>query len=228
MRRSRLRWGLGWALAVALAWVLWPAPDPEGSRQVPKIAEAAEAPRIQEATPRRASEENELRVRRRPVTRARGEARGSTASAPTSRARRLEVPAIGVSAPVTELGLKANRSLEVPKGYDETGWWSGGPAPGDRGPAVIVGHVDSKAGPGVFYRLRELDPGDRIRFKGRDGRRVTFAVQRTEHHSKNAFPTRRVYGRTPYAALRLITCAGSFDGASGHYRDNLIVFARRV
>ena len=115
--------------------------------------------------------------------------------------------------------------MEVPEDYSVAGWYTGGPRPGDRGPAVIAGHVDSKRGPAVFYRLGELRKGDLIvvRYPGRAEAR--FRVERTERHPKRAFPTARVYGDTAGPALRLVTCGGSFDRASGHYRDNVIVFA---
>jgi Sortase domain len=135
------------------------------------------------------------------------------------------IPAIGVSSPLVRLGLQPDRRMEVPEDYAVAGWYTGGPRPGDRGPAVIAGHVDSKRGPAVFYRLGELREGDLIvvRYPGRAEAR--FRVERTERHPKRAFPTARVYGGTAGAALRLVTCGGSFDRASGHYRDNVIVFA---
>jgi Sortase domain len=135
------------------------------------------------------------------------------------------IPAIGVSSPLVRLGLQPDRRMEVPEDYSVAGWYTGGPRPGDRGPAVIAGHVDSRRGPAVFYRLGELRKGDLIvvRYTGRAEAR--FRVERTERHPKRAFPTARVYGDTAGPALRLITCGGSFDRASGHYRDNVIVFA---
>jgi LPXTG-site transpeptidase (sortase) family protein len=139
--------------------------------------------------------------------------------------RRIEIPAIGVSAPVIALGLNADRTLEVPEDYGETGWWKGGPEPGERGAAVIAGHVDSETGPAVFYRLEELRAGDEIRVHRADGTRSRFVVARLERHPKDDFPTRSVYGRTREPTLRLVTCSGDFDTATGHYVDNTIVFA---
>jgi sortase (surface protein transpeptidase) len=141
---------------------------------------------------------------------------------------RVEIPAIGVRAPVIKLGLNQDGSLEVPRRWGDTGWWSGGSRPGERGPAVIAGHVDSKSGPAVFYKLGELRRGDRIRVVRRDGTAATFAVQRLEKHPKDNFPTAAVYGPTRGPALRLITCGGDFDRSSGHYIDNTIVFADPV
>jgi hypothetical protein len=139
---------------------------------------------------------------------------------------RIEIPAIGVRAPVIRLGLNRDRTLAVPKDFGDTGWWSGGPRPGDPGPAVIVGHVDSYTGPAVFYRVGELRPGDAIAVVGADGRRARFRVEGSERYPKADFPTDRVYGRTNGAALRLITCSGTFDHDTGHYLDNTVVFAR--
>lgn len=139
--------------------------------------------------------------------------------------RRIEIPALGVTAPVIALGLNADRTLEVPQDYGDTGWWKGGPEPGERGAAVIAGHVDSKTGPAVFYRLHELRAGDAIRVDRTDGTQARFVVTRLERHPKDDFPTRSVYGRTAEPTLRLVTCSGDFDAASGHYVDNTIVFA---
>jgi hypothetical protein len=139
---------------------------------------------------------------------------------------RIEIPAIGVRAPIIRLGLNPDRTLEVPENFGDTGWWTGGPRPGEAGPAVIAGHVDSHTGPAVFYRIRDLRPGDAIVVERRDGTRARFTIQGSEEYPKAHFPTARVYGRTPGPTLRLITCSGTFDHASGHYLDNTVVYAR--
>ena len=141
---------------------------------------------------------------------------------------RLAIPAIGVDAPVIELGLEPDGTLEVPENYSDAGWWSRGAKPGARGPAVIAGHVDSKDGPAVFYELGELERGDEIVVSDRRGRQVRFAVDRLERHAKDDFPTSAVYGPTGRPELRLVTCSGDFDASTGHYVDNTIVFARAV
>jgi sortase (surface protein transpeptidase) len=141
---------------------------------------------------------------------------------------RLSVPAIGVQTPLLRLGLEPDRSMEVPGDFDLAGWFAEGPAPGQPGPAVIAGHVDSKTGPAVFYRLRELRAGDRIDVTRADGSRLRFVVDTTQSFPKAEFPTAAVFGPTPEAELRLVTCAGAFDRARGSYRDNLVVFARLV
>jgi sortase (surface protein transpeptidase) len=140
---------------------------------------------------------------------------------------RIEIPAIGVDAPVVPLGLEPSGALEAPEGLAETGWWTDGPEPGEAGPAVVAGHVDSRAGPAVFYRLDDLRPGDGVEVVREDGSRVAFVVERLEQHPKADFPTEAVYGDTEGAALRLITCGGAFDRSTGHYLDNVIVYARR-
>ena len=112
-----------------------------------------------------------------------------------------------------------------PGKWTMAGWYEGGTRPGDPGSAVILGHVDSKRGPAVFYRLRELRRGDDIDIVRADGSSVRFAVDRTEQYDKQRFPTDAVYYPTLTTALRLVTCGGEFDAAAGHYRSNVIVFA---
>jgi hypothetical protein len=145
-----------------------------------------------------------------------------------ARPRWIRIPAIGVSAPVGPIGLNEDRTIQVPREFGKGGWYRLGPKPGERGPAVIVGHVDSKSGPAVFYRLRELKPGNRILVRRADGSTARFRVNGLERWPKSEFPTRRVYGRTRGPVLRLVTCSGNFDASAGHYVDNTIVFASRL
>lgn len=140
----------------------------------------------------------------------------------------LEIPSIGVSTPLLSLGLKADRSMEVPTDFSRAGWYRYSPVPGDVGPSVIAGHVDSRSGPAVFYRLTDLAAGDRVTVNYADGRVAEFAVTTIEQHPKDAFPTQRVYGATTGPELRLITCGGVFDSARGAHRDNVIVYATLV
>jgi sortase (surface protein transpeptidase) len=146
------------------------------------------------------------------------------APAPTG----VRIPTLGVDAPMIELELQEDRSLEVPEDAHVTGWWTGGSAPGERGPAVVVGHVDSYEGPGVFLRLAELEPGDEVTIDRQDGTSVTYAVQRAEWHRKDVFPTQAVYGATEAPTLRLITCGGEFDPDARSYEENLVVFLELV
>jgi hypothetical protein len=138
---------------------------------------------------------------------------------------KVVIPAIGVRARIVSLGLNPDRTLEVPEDFDDAGWWTGGHRPGERGPAVIAGHVDSTSGPAVFYRLGDLRPGDAIVVLRRDGTHARFAVQRLERYPKSNFPTARVYSPTRRPTLRLITCGGAFDDSTGHYHDNTVVYA---
>lgn len=139
---------------------------------------------------------------------------------------RIRIPAIGVDAAVVPLGLRDDGHIEVPTDFDEVGWWVDGPEPGEPGPAVLLGHVDSWHGPAVFFDLTLLAPGDAIHVDRVDGTAVTYLVERTEQHPKDAFPTEAVYGPTVEPALRLVTCGGDFDRDRRSYNDKIIVFAR--
>jgi sortase (surface protein transpeptidase) len=138
---------------------------------------------------------------------------------------RLQIPAIDVSTPLVKLGRLPDGSLQVPKDWDTAGWYDKGPRPGQPGPAVILGHVDSTSGPAVFYQLRALRPGDTVRVGLADGRILVFRVQRVQRYPKDEFPTEAVYFPTLNRELRLITCGGDFDYAAGSYRDNIVVYA---
>ena len=138
---------------------------------------------------------------------------------------RLAIPAIGVSAPIIPLRLNEDGTTQTPDNVTDTGWFAPGPEPGEQGAALIIGHVDSYRGPGVFYHLRALQRGDLITVVSRDRRRLRFVVTGSEQAPKNHFPTRLVFARTKRPALRLVTCGGSFDRSTGHYVDNYIVFA---
>ena len=125
------------------------------------------------------------------------------------------------------IGLRKNRdgTLQVPADPARAGWYSEGPAPGDAGPAVIVGHVDDYRGPAVFSRIRSLRKNDVIRIRRADGTLVSFRVQLVRTFAKRHFPTKLVYAGDPRPSLRLITCGGAFDPVSRHYLSNTVVFA---
>ncbi|MGI9597621.1 MAG: class F sortase, partial [Acidimicrobiales bacterium] len=137
----------------------------------------------------------------------------------------VRIPALDVNASTTPLGIRDDGKIEVPQDYQQTGWWRDGPEPGEVGPAVILGHVDSYEGPAVFYGLETLSVGESIHIDRVDGSTVTFVVERIEQHPKDDFPTLDVYGPTDESELRLVTCGGSFDREARSYRDNVIVFA---
>jgi sortase (surface protein transpeptidase) len=138
---------------------------------------------------------------------------------------KIVIPAIGVSAPIIRLARNRDGTMQVPASFSQAGWFRPGPEPGEIGPAVIVGHVDSRSGPGVFFRLRALERGDRIRVELADGRTLRFAVTSTRDASKHRFPSKLLFARTPRPTLRLVTCGGRFDSSTGHYVDNHVVFA---
>ena len=144
---------------------------------------------------------------------------------PIARPVTLIIPMIGVKTQLIELGLTAGGALQVPSTTTVAGWYTGSPRPGAIGPAIIEGHVDSLTGPGVFYRLSELQPGDRIYIRRADGTTVEFRVTAEQTYQKTYFPTAAVYSPTPDPELRLITCGGTFDYATGHYLSNTIIYA---
>ena len=141
----------------------------------------------------------------------------------------LDNPAIDVHSTVQHLGRDAEGGLEVPAPgphYDEAAWYRNSPTPGSLGPAIVMGHVDSAAnGPSVFFRLGELGPGDRVSITRADGSVAVFVVDEIHRYSKEDFPTQRVYGDIQKAGLRILTCGGAFDSSTGHYVDNVVVFA---
>jgi LPXTG-site transpeptidase (sortase) family protein len=142
----------------------------------------------------------------------------------------IRVPAIGVSAPVQEVGKNADGTVQVPPvdSHNLTGWYKYGPTPGQRGDSVILGHVDSYTGLSVFYYLKDLTAGDKIYVTLTDGKVATFEVDGLQKVSKDAFPTASVYGKSGYASLRLLTCGGTFDETTGHYLYNIIVYAHLI
>jgi sortase (surface protein transpeptidase) len=138
---------------------------------------------------------------------------------------RVRIPTIGVSSSLVRLGRAPDQAIEVPSDYQTAGWFVEGPRPGEPGPAVILGHVDSKAGPGVFFELQRLTPGAEVLVDRVDGSTVGFRVRSTLRVPKTAFPTDLVYAPTLEPALRLVTCGGGFDREKGSYLDNVIVDA---
>jgi hypothetical protein len=155
-----------------------------------------------------------------------GVPRQLTAPGPASPPVRLEIPSIRVATPLVRLGRERDGSMEVPTDFARAGWFAEGLPPGEVGPAVIAGHVDSRTGPAVFYRLRQLRAGETVEVEREDGTRLVFVVEQARSYPKATFPTAAVFGPAPWAALRLVTCGGEFDRARGSYRDNLVVFAR--
>ena len=149
---------------------------------------------------------------------------------PVSRPVSLTIPLIGVQTRLLYLGLTSDGALQVPplSLSAVAGWYQGSPRPGAIGSAIIVGHIDSYQGPGVFWRLDELRRGDKIYVRRADGTLVEFRVTSVQEYLKDHFPTEDVYGPVPDAELRLITCGGAFDYATHHYLSNIVVYAVEV
>ena len=140
----------------------------------------------------------------------------------------LTIPAIGVQTALVDLGLTSTGALQVPPSTSVAGWYTGSPRPGAIGSAVIAGHIDSRLGPGVFFRLSRLRRGDRVYVRRADGTLAVFRVTAVQMYAKDEFPTRAVYGPTPDAELRLITCGGVFDSGLGSYLSNTVVYATEI
>jgi sortase (surface protein transpeptidase) len=157
---------------------------------------------------------------------------GAPSSVPASLGRsvpvRLDIPAIGVSAAVMELGLNTDGTIAVPplRADAPAGWYRNMATPGEVGPAVILGHVDTaRDGPAVFHKLHSLRPGDAIAVHRQDGSTATFTVGNVVQYPKSTFPTEAVYGPVNHPALRLVTCGGTFDRVRRTYRGNVVVYA---
>ncbi len=145
---------------------------------------------------------------------------------PRSPPIRIDIPAIGVHTSLMELGLNPDHTLQVPPlDVDEAGWYKYSPTPGQIGPSIILGHVDSATGPSVFFELGALRRGDRVSVTRADGVIVDFRVGRVASYPKSRFPTLDVYGNTNDPQLRLITCGGRYDSVRRTHVDNIVVYA---
>ncbi|MEV4319344.1 class F sortase [Actinocrispum sp. NPDC049592] len=142
----------------------------------------------------------------------------------------VSLPRIGAKSSLIPLGLNEDKTVQVPPVSQpmQAGWYDKAPAPGEVGPAVILGHVDGDHKPGIFYRLKEMAAGDDILVTRKDGKTLKFVVYNVAKVSKKDFPTDEVYGDTDGPELRVITCGGEFDRSAHSYKDNVIVFAKLV
>jgi hypothetical protein len=140
---------------------------------------------------------------------------------------RILIPSIGVSAPIMTVGLASDGTIGTPPLDDNNlaAWYSGGPSPGEMGPAIIVGHVDGPRGESVFYHLGKLKPGETVQLNLADHKIATFSIYSVEYYPKGKFPGDRVYGDYSRPGLRIITCGGAFLGGSTGYADNIVVYA---
>lgn len=151
---------------------------------------------------------------------------GADRTLPRSKPVGLEIPAAGIAArELVALDRRADGRLETPRNWGAVGWYAAGPWPGQLGTAVMTAHVDSRAGPAIFFRIGELRPGDAVTVPRADGTVAVFTVYAVERYPKNRFPTRTVYAASDRAELRLITCGGDYDDAAGSYRDNVVAYA---
>jgi hypothetical protein len=148
-----------------------------------------------------------------------------TAPPTVGRPVRLTVAAIGVDTSLERLDRTADGTLEAPRMWSRAGWYADGVRPGEQGPSVIAGHVDSTTGPAVFFRLHELRPGNAIVITTAAGDRFRFVVDHVRQYPKTDFPAAAVYGPTALPELRLVTCSGDFDRQARSYVDNLVVYA---
>lgn len=147
---------------------------------------------------------------------------------PKSEPVHLRVPDVNIDTNLLTVGRNSDGTLEVPESPHIAGWYKHGPTPGELGPAIIVGHVDSHRGPGVFWRLRELRPGQIIEVKRANGTTAKFTVQSTKEFAQNNFPTKEVYGNINHGGLRLITCGGTYNRITDSYSHNTVVYASLV
>lgn len=216
--------GTALLLATPLVWLLsrppadvgaLPAPAPtDGTGEAAPVAAPAGGPApAYPAAPRVATRSGRMAQQPRPAT-----------AAP----ERIRIPALSLDAPVTPVGVESSGALEIPAEVSTVGWYRHGPAPGEPGSAVLAGHVDSRTqGRGAFFELAGLVPGDRIELAGREGTQV-FAVAARRRYPKAEVPLGDLFARGGPPRLVLITCGGDFDRASGHYADNVVVYALPV
>lgn len=138
---------------------------------------------------------------------------------------RLQIPSIAIDTQLVPVGLQPSGAIAMP-GPDMAGWYDQSPTPGEIGPSVIVGHVDKIGGIAVFWRLRELAPGDTFSITRQDGSTANFTVSDVRQLPQDSFPSQEVYGNIDYAGVRLITCGGVFNEQTGHYSDNTVIYGR--
>ena len=221
------------AVVVAPTGTVQPSPDPMAAGDTAVGAalggNTAETP----AAPTTTAPETTTSTATKPPTEEPAEAAPMPVPVPVANVNvvptRVRIASIGVDASMVDLHKKADNTLEVPQDIRVTGWYTGRSVPGEPGPSVVVGHVDSAAqGAGVFYRLRELEVGDLVTIERSDGSIAEFRVTDSELVLKDEFPTEKVYGSVEGSKLRLITCGGAFDGSVRSYVGNVIVYAEHV
>ncbi len=140
--------------------------------------------------------------------------------------REIAIPKLGVDSEIVNLDRNPDGSVAVPTSFHVAGWYEHSVSPGQAGPSVFLGHVDSTSGPGIFYRVGLLQPGDKVVVTRDDGKVATYVITGVRQYPKTGFPTIDVYGNTAVPTIRLITCGGAFDSATGHYVSNIVAFGR--
>lgn len=140
----------------------------------------------------------------------------------------LRIGRISVDASVEPRGVDPDTGqMDVSDNVTEVGWYRFGPTPGEPGSAVLAAHVDLRGeGPGIFFNLRELEPGDRIEVLYDDGKTASFEVEARKTYSKEALPLDVIFRRDGPALLTLVTCGGDFDSSTSRYDSNVVVYAR--
>jgi hypothetical protein len=174
-------------------------------------------------TPTRTTKPPAIRSATSSAARSTGQS-GLARSTPVS----LRIPAIGVAISLSSLGLNPNGTVQVPTEYQQPGWFRLGPAPGQMGSAVILGHVDDKSGPAAFYRLKSLRSGDTVDVSLANGLVAHFVVKTVATYLKTQFPSQRVYASHGFPALQLVTCGGQFNSSTGHYLSNVVAYTSLV
>jgi LPXTG-site transpeptidase (sortase) family protein len=147
-----------------------------------------------------------------------------TRSEPTE----LSIPDVAIQTSLLTVGRNADNTIKVPDSYETAGWYKHSPTPGEIGPTIIVGHVDSYRGPAVFWRLSQMQPMQLVKIKRADGQTVTYQVTDVKQFDQNNFPTNEVYGNITHAGLRLITCGGVYNRSTNSYSHNTVVYATMV
>ncbi len=138
----------------------------------------------------------------------------------------IYIPSVNIKADIISVGQATDGSIDPPPILSWlAGWYQNSPTPGELGPAIIVGHVDSYQNISVFWRLRYIQPGDLIYVNRTDGKTAIFQVSALQQFNQKSFPTQKVYGNIPNAGLRLITCGGTFSRNTASYDENTVVFA---
>ena len=158
-----------------------------------------------------------------------GELEDASLRLPHSLPLSIRVPAVGIDAKFeAPVALDSFGRMEVPKGYDTVAWYEFAPTPGELGPSVVLGHVDSETGPKVFHPLKDVKEGDTIEITREDGSVAVFSAYKIKYYRQTKFPMKDVFGDTNEAEIRLITCSGIFDHATYRYSHNLVVYGRLI